>query len=506
MANSLAAVGQGATHVQGTMNGYGERCGNANLVSIIPSLQLKLGYECVSDQELASLTPAAHFLDELLNFTPDPDQPYVGRNAFAHKGGMHVAGVNVDPSTFEHVDPTVVGNTRELLVSELSGKGTVHARAADAGIELDDASAARVIERVKDLEHMGYHYEAADGSFELLLRKETGEYEPLFVLESWRVIAEKRADGRVETEATIKIWTPPGPDGERYVRTAEGNGPVNALDKALRDALVEIHPHLARHRSGQLQGTYPRRGEGHRRGYPGAARLLRRRRGVGHDRRLGERHRSLVGGARRLARVRHARGSPPPARNGDPRRPIVTAGGDPAGAPRARRRRGAARARGPALRPALARARSVRSSSARSPPGPAPPMPAPSPAGRPDCTWRSAAVGVSDGAEVVTSPFSFVASANVAVYERATARFRRYRPGDPEPRSRRCRCRDDRAHRGDPPGARVRLSGRHPRLRAPRPADRRGRVRGARRSPSRRAERSAPAGIRRCSASTPTNS
>jgi 2-isopropylmalate synthase len=245
VANSLAAVAQGATHVQGTINGYGERCGNANLVSIIPNLQLKLGYACVSDAQLVSLTPAAHFLDELLNFTPNPDQPYVGRNAFAHKGGMHVAGVNVDPTTFEHVDPTVVGNTRELLVSELSGKGTVHARAADAGIELDDVSAGRVIERVKELEHLGYHYEAADGSFELLLRKETGEYEPLFILESWRVIAEKRADGRVETEATIKIWTPPGPDGERYVRTAEGNGPVNALDKALRDALVEIHPHLA---------------------------------------------------------------------------------------------------------------------------------------------------------------------------------------------------------------------------------------------------------------------
>ncbi len=245
VANSLAAVARGATHVQGTMNGYGERCGNANLVSIIPNLQLKLGHDCVSAAQLASLTPAAHFLDELLNFTPDPDQPYVGRNAFAHKGGMHVAGVNVDPSTFEHIDPTVVGNTRELLVSELSGKGTVHARAANAGIELDDVSAGRVIERVKELEHLGYHYEAADGSFELLLRKETGEYEPLFVLESWRVIAEKRADGRVETEATIKIWTPPGPDGERYVRTAEGNGPVNALDRALRDALVEIHPHLA---------------------------------------------------------------------------------------------------------------------------------------------------------------------------------------------------------------------------------------------------------------------
>ncbi len=240
VANSLAAVQAGAMHVQGTMNGYGERCGNANLVTIIPNLQLKLGYECVTDAQLASLTAASHFFDELLNFTPNPDKPYVGRNAFAHKGGMHVAGVAADPTTFEHIEPEIVGNRREVLVSELSGKGTVLARARDAGIELDERSAARVIERVKEREHRGYHYEAADGSFELLLRKETGEYEPLFRLESWRAIVEKRADGRVETEATIKIWV----DGERYVRTAEGNGPVNALDRALRDALVEIHPQL----------------------------------------------------------------------------------------------------------------------------------------------------------------------------------------------------------------------------------------------------------------------
>jgi 2-isopropylmalate synthase len=240
VANSLAAVREGATHVQGTMNGYGERCGNANLVTIIPNLQLKLGHECLTPSQLTALTPTAHFLDELLNFTPDPDQPYVGRNAFAHKGGMHVAGVNADPATFEHVDPEVVGNSRELLVSELSGKGTVQARAREAGLELPDEEASRVTERVKQLEHLGYHYEAADGSFELLLRRETGDYEPLFRLESWRAIVEKRADGRVETEATIKIWV----DGERYVRTAEGNGPVHALDRALRDALVEIHPHL----------------------------------------------------------------------------------------------------------------------------------------------------------------------------------------------------------------------------------------------------------------------
>jgi 2-isopropylmalate synthase len=240
VACSLAAVREGASHVQGTMNGYGERCGNANLVTIIPNLQLKLGHECVSAEQLGSLTATAHFFDELLNFTPNADQPYVGRNAFAHKGGMHVAGVNADPATFEHLDPEVLGNRRELLISELSGRGTVHARARDAGIELGEEHASRVIERVKALEHCGYHFEAADGSFELLLRKETGEYEPLFRLESWRAIVEKRADGRVETEATIKIWV----DGERYVRTAEGNGPVHALDRALRDALVEIHPEL----------------------------------------------------------------------------------------------------------------------------------------------------------------------------------------------------------------------------------------------------------------------
>jgi 2-isopropylmalate synthase len=244
VANTLAAVQAGATQVQGTINGYGERCGNANLVSIIANLQLKLGYDCLTEEQLASLTPTSHFFDELLNFNSDPDRPYVGRNAFAHKGGMHVAGVTVDPATFEHIEPGIVGNEREVLISELSGKGTVHSRAADAGIAIDAEGAARVIASVKDHEHRGYHYEAADGSFELLLRKETGEYEPLFTLESWRVIAEKRSDGRVATEATIKIWVPPGPDGERFVRTAEGNGPVHALDRALRDALVEIHPHL----------------------------------------------------------------------------------------------------------------------------------------------------------------------------------------------------------------------------------------------------------------------
>jgi 2-isopropylmalate synthase len=235
VANSLVAIEAGARLVQGTMNGFGERCGNANLISIIPALELKLGYETIGRERLQRLTETAHLMDELCNVTPNPNQPYVGANAFAHKGGMHVAGINRDARTFEHIEPADVGADRRVLVSELSGKGTVQARA-----DVDGDTAARVIERVKELEHRGYQFEAADGSFDLLIRKETGEYEPLFRLESWRAIVEKREDGRVETEATIKIWV----DGERYVRTAEGNGPVHALDRALRAAIGERHPHL----------------------------------------------------------------------------------------------------------------------------------------------------------------------------------------------------------------------------------------------------------------------
>jgi 2-isopropylmalate synthase len=240
VANSLAAVEAGARQVQGTMNGVGERTGNANLVSIIANLQLKMGRRVLSDEQIAGLTEAAHFVDELLNRPPNRSQPYVGRDAFAHKGGLHVAGVRADASTFEHIDPSLVGNTRELLVSELGGRHTVAERATAAGLELDAAASQRVIDRVKLLEHGGYQFEAADGSFELLLRRESGDFEELFRLESWRVIVEQRTDGHVETEATIKIWV----DGERYVRTAEGNGPVHALDAALRDAIGEIHPHL----------------------------------------------------------------------------------------------------------------------------------------------------------------------------------------------------------------------------------------------------------------------
>ncbi len=247
VANTLVAVEAGATQVQGTINGVGERTGNANLVTIVADLQLKLGHELLAPERLARLTETAHFVDELLNRAPDPAQPYVGKHAFAHKAGLHAAGVRAASETFEHIAPELVGNHRDVLVSELSGRATVIEKAREAGVELDDDAALRAVQRVKELEHRGFQFEAADGSFELLLRREAGAYEPLFRLESWRVIVEQRADGRVETEATIKIWIPAGPQGEqerRYVRTAEGNGPVHALDRALRDAIGEIHPHL----------------------------------------------------------------------------------------------------------------------------------------------------------------------------------------------------------------------------------------------------------------------
>jgi 2-isopropylmalate synthase len=244
VANTLTAVEAGATQVQGTINGIGERTGNANLVTIIADLQLKMGCAVLAPERLARLTETAHFVDELLNRAPNPAQPYVGKNAFAHKAGLHAAGVRADSQTFEHVDPAVVGNSRDLLISELSGRGTIVEKARQAGIDADEDFAQRVLERVKELEHEGFQFEAADGSFELLLRKQAGEYEPLFRLESWRVIVEKHADGRATTEATIKIWVPTEEGGERYVRTAEGNGPVHALDRALRDAIGESHPHL----------------------------------------------------------------------------------------------------------------------------------------------------------------------------------------------------------------------------------------------------------------------
>ncbi len=240
VANTLVAVEGGATQVQGTINGIGERTGNANLITIIADLQLKMGCEVFSQEQLARLSETAHLVDELLNRSPNPAQPYVGKHAFAHKAGLHAAGVRADAQTFEHIDPAVVGNSRDVLISELSGRGTIVEKAREAGIDADEQLAQRVVDRVKELEHEGFQFEAADGSFELLMRKEAGVYEPLFRLESWRLTVDKRADGKVETEAVVKIWV----DGERYVRSAEGNGPVHALDQALRAAIGELHPHL----------------------------------------------------------------------------------------------------------------------------------------------------------------------------------------------------------------------------------------------------------------------
>jgi len=240
VANTLTAVEAGATQVQGTINGIGERTGNANLVTIIADLQLKMGCEVLAPERLARLTETAHFLDELLNRAPDPSQPYVGKHAFAHKAGMHTSGVRADSQTFEHIDPALVGNSRDVLISELSGRATIIEKANQAGISADEEFSKRVLERVKELEHRGFQFEAADGSFELLMRRESGALEALFRLESWRVIVEQRADGQVETEATVKIHV----DGRRYVSSAEGNGPVNALDAALRGAIGEIYPQL----------------------------------------------------------------------------------------------------------------------------------------------------------------------------------------------------------------------------------------------------------------------
>lgn len=240
VANGLAAVDAGARQVQGTVNGYGERCGNSNLISILPALQLKMGYEVVPEDKMKELSSVSHFVADLLNVPVNPDQAYVGRNAFAHKGGMHVAGIAADSRTFEHMDPESVGNTRKVLASELSGKATVVARAEEIGLELDDQTAREAVEALKQREHDGYHYEAAEASFDLLLRRVAGEYKPLFTFESFKVLTQLRSGGKVETEAIVKIKV----GEERYVTMAEGNGPVNALDSALRAAITRFYPEL----------------------------------------------------------------------------------------------------------------------------------------------------------------------------------------------------------------------------------------------------------------------
>jgi len=241
VANSLAAVDAGATHVQGTANGYGERCGNADLFSVIAALEVKLGRQVLPAGRLAELGRVAHAVAEVANITPDPHQPWVGASAFAHKAGLHVSAIKADPDLYQHAEPAVVGNDMRLLVSELAGRATIELKGRALGLEPDRDTIGRVLARVKDLESVGWSFEAAEASFELLLREEMGQRPRYFALESWRVIVERRADGQVVSEATVKLHA----KGARIVATGEGNGPVHALDTALRQALAELYPGLS---------------------------------------------------------------------------------------------------------------------------------------------------------------------------------------------------------------------------------------------------------------------
>ena len=242
VANSLVAIDAGAVHVQGTANGYGERAGNADLISIIPSLVLKMGADALSADQLKLLTEVSHFIAETANISPDPHQPFVGASAFAHKGGVHASAAARLPEAYEHVDPARVGNYTRVVVSELAGRASLTMKAAELGIDLsaDQEEVAAALDAIKELEYRGYSFEAADGSLSVMLKKRLGTYQPAFTLESFRVIAEKREDGRVATEATIKVYA----GGHRYIATAEGNGPVNALDLALRTAIGRFYPRL----------------------------------------------------------------------------------------------------------------------------------------------------------------------------------------------------------------------------------------------------------------------
>ncbi len=244
VANSVAAVQAGITMVQGTINGYGERCGNANLVSIIPILKLKLKIDCLSDDRLKDLTHLSHFVSEVANMAPIESQPFVGRNAFAHKGGVHVSALQKNPATYEHLDPALVGNERQVIISELSGRSNLASHAQDGRLSLEASreETGQVLEMVKNLEHQGYQFEGAEATLELMIRQAKGGFKEPFVHQGFRIIVEKREDDRVFSEATIKVMV-----GDRVIHTAaDGNGPVNALDNALRKALEEVFPALKR--------------------------------------------------------------------------------------------------------------------------------------------------------------------------------------------------------------------------------------------------------------------
>jgi 2-isopropylmalate synthase len=245
VANSLAAVEQGCDQVQGTINGFGERCGNANLVSVIPTLQLKRGLACVSAAQLRKLALVSRTVYELANLEPSKRQAFVGQSAFAHKGGLHVAAVQKNAETYEHIDPALVGNAQRVLVSDLAGRSNLLAKAAEFGIDLssDGPVVRKLLQEVKDLEAQGYAFEGAEGSFELLMRKALeGERADFFHLIGFRVIDEKRhADEPSIAEATIQLE---GPDGQIEHTAAQGNGPVHALDQALRKALAKFYPEV----------------------------------------------------------------------------------------------------------------------------------------------------------------------------------------------------------------------------------------------------------------------
>ena len=245
VANSVAGIEQGCVQVQGTINGFGERCGNANLVSVIPVLQLKRGYHCLTATQLRKLADVSHFVYELANVEPNKRQPFVGQSAFAHKGGLHVAAVQKNPETYEHMDPELVGNLQRVLVSDLSGRSNLLYKAQKFGLDLETnkPAVAALLQELKDLEAKGFAFEGAEASFELLMRKAIeGDRVRYFRLIGFRVIDEKRVEGEPSiAEATIMLE---GPDGQVEHTAAQGNGPVNALDRALRKALGKFYPEV----------------------------------------------------------------------------------------------------------------------------------------------------------------------------------------------------------------------------------------------------------------------
>jgi 2-isopropylmalate synthase len=241
VANSLQAVRMGVTQVQGCVNGYGERTGNADLTVAVPDLTIKMGIRTIGPERLGRLTAVAHHVAEVVNLAPDPHQPFVGTSAFAHKAGLHTSAIARSRDAYEHVKPELVGNGTRFVVSEMAGRSTVALKAEQLGLELDNAVVGDIVERLKDLEHRGFHFEVADGSLELLMRAATGWKQPFFSLESHRVITELREDGAFVTEATVKVIV----GDDRVLATAEGNGPINALDAALRKAIGPVYPLLA---------------------------------------------------------------------------------------------------------------------------------------------------------------------------------------------------------------------------------------------------------------------